>query len=61
MSVPFVTGTVALLWSEFPSATAAQIKLALTQAPIGRRASVISPLLDAETAYRTLLAANAKR
>ena len=31
VAVPFVTGTIALLWSEFPAATAAQIKLAVTQ------------------------------
>jgi hypothetical protein len=34
MAVPFVTGTIALLWSEFPDATAAQIKLALMRQPI---------------------------
>ena len=45
VSVPFVTGTVALLWSEFPSATAAQIELAITQASARRRASVVPPLL----------------
>jgi hypothetical protein len=53
--VPFVTGTVALLWSEFPSATAAQIKLAITQASARQRASVVPPLLNAE-AYQILLA-----
>lgn len=56
VSVPFVTGTVALLWSAFPSATAAQIKLAVTQARVGRVASVVPPLLDAEAAYQILLA-----
>jgi subtilisin family serine protease len=30
-AAPFVTGTVALLWSEFPNASAAEIKLAVTQ------------------------------
>ena len=30
-AAPFVTGGVALLWSEFPRATAAQIKVAVTQ------------------------------
>ncbi|MDE2366881.1 MAG: S8 family serine peptidase [Betaproteobacteria bacterium] len=29
VAVPFVTGAIALLWSEFPAASAAQIKLAL--------------------------------
>ena len=32
VAVPFVTGAIALLWSEFPAASAAQIKLAVTQA-----------------------------
>lgn len=61
VSVPFVTGTVALLWSEFPSATAAQIKLAITQGSVRRRASVVPPLLNAEAAYQILLTANGKR
>lgn len=61
VAVPFVTGTVALLWSEFPAATASQIKLAVTQAATPRRASVVPPLLDAATAYQNLLAANAWR
>ena len=61
VAVPFVTGATALLWGEFPSATAAQIKLALTQASTPRRASVVPPLLDAEAAYQSLLTANARR
>jgi len=61
VAVPFVTGAIALLWSEFPAATAAQIKLAVTQASAPRRASVVPPLLDAATAYQSLLTANARR
>jgi subtilisin family serine protease len=57
VAVPFVTGTIALLWSEFPAATAAQIKLAISQAYAPRRASVVPPLLDAATAYQSLLTA----
>jgi len=34
MAPPFLTGTIALLWSEFPDATASQIKLALMRQPI---------------------------
>ncbi|WP_254772613.1 S8 family peptidase [Nitrosospira multiformis] len=33
VAVPFVTGAIALLWSQFPDATAAQIKLALMSQP----------------------------
>src|SRR5262249_52834244 len=30
VAAPFVTGTIALLWSEFPAATAAQVQLAIS-------------------------------
>jgi subtilisin family serine protease len=61
VAVPFVTGAIALLWSEFPAATATQIKLAITQATTARRASVVPPLLDAAAAYQILSTANARR
>jgi len=61
VAVPFVTGTIALLWSEFPNATAAQIKLALTQAFTPRQASVVPPLLDAAAAYQILVTTNVRR
>ncbi len=53
VAAPFATGTVALLWSIFPAATAQEMKLALTQAPV-RRTSIVPPLLNAWTAYQTL-------
>jgi len=59
VAVPFVTGAIALLWSEFPSASAAEIKLAVVQASTPRRAAVVPPLLDAEVAYSILSRANA--
>jgi subtilisin family serine protease len=49
-AAPFVTGAIALLWSEFPQASAAQVRLAVTQAG-GRRNSIVPPLLDAWAAY----------
>ena len=61
VAVPFVTGAIALLCSEFPAASAAQIKLAITQASLPRRASVVPPLLNAEAVYQILLTANARR
>jgi subtilisin family serine protease len=60
VAVPFVTGTIALLWSEFPTATAAQIKLAICQASAPRRVSVVPPLLDAAAAYQSLFTAHAR-
>jgi subtilisin family serine protease len=59
VAVPFVTGAIALLWSEFPAATAAQIKLALMPGP--RRASVVPPLLNAAAAYQLLSTTMTKR
>lgn len=58
VAVPFVTGTIALLWSVFPQVTAAQIKSAVTQNSALRRASVVPPLLDAAAAYQLLAAMN---
>ena len=60
VAAPFVTGAIALLWSEFPAASAGQIKLAMILAGTQRRASVVPPLLDASAACRVLLAANAQ-
>jgi len=53
-AAPFVTGAVALLWSEFPSARASQIKLAITQAGSVRRRTVAPPVLNAWAAYQIL-------
>ena len=61
VAAPFVTGTIALLWSEFAAATASQIKLAICPASPWRRASVVPPLLDAAAAYRCLRTAYARR
>lgn len=53
-AAPFVTGTVALLWSEFPSATGADLKWALTQGRMARRTTVVPPLLDAWATYQAM-------
>lgn len=54
-AAPFVTGAVALLWSEFPGASAAQIRWAV--AGRARRASIAPPLLDAWAAHAALASA----
>jgi subtilisin family serine protease len=61
VAAPFVTGAIALLWSEFPAASVSQIKLAVTQAGAPRRASVVPPLLDAMTAFKILSMKNERR
>ncbi len=49
-AVPIVVGAIALLWSEFPRASAAQVKLAITQAETRRRRTIAPPLLNAAAA-----------
>jgi subtilisin family serine protease len=55
VAAPLVTGAIALLWSEFPTATAALIKFAVAHASEPRRASVVPPVLNAAMAYEILL------
>ena len=52
-ATPFVTGAIALLWSEFPAASAAAIKVAIAGGR-GSRSSVMPPLLDAWAAWQVL-------
>jgi len=54
VAVPFVTGTIALLWSEFPQATAAEIRHAVLGGATARRGTITPPLLNAEAAWKTL-------
>jgi len=60
-AAPFVTGTIALLWSVFPAASATQIKLAMMQAGGLHRGSIIPPLLDAAAAYQFLATGSSGR
>lgn len=54
-AAPFVTGAIALLCSQFPKATAAQVKFAVTNGYTPRRAAVVPPLLEAMSAYQAML------
>jgi subtilisin family serine protease len=55
VAAPFVTGTIALLWSMFPRASVAEVKNAVTMSAYGRRrTTVVPPLLDAWASYQTL-------
>lgn len=58
IAAPFVTGTIALLWSAFSAATAVQVKLAVTQPSGQRRATIVPPMLDAWAAYQSMMKAN---
>ena len=54
VAAPFVTGTIALLWSIFPSATAADIKYALLYINSKRPRSIIPPLLNGQVVLKRL-------
>ena len=56
VATPFVTGTIALLWSEFPAASVAEVRYAVTHASAPRRTMVVPPLLDAWGAYNMMKA-----
>ena len=53
-AAPFVTGAIALMWSEFPRATATEMKLAVTRTSMPRRTTVVPPLMDAWAAYQAM-------
>jgi subtilisin family serine protease len=53
-AAPFVTGAIALLWSEFPRASGARIKLAVTQSGSRSRTTIAPPVLDAWGAYEAI-------
>lgn len=55
-AAPFVTAAIALLWSEFPSASASAIKLAIRGGNAASRRTVVPPLLNAWAAYQTMAA-----
>ena len=59
-ATPFVTGAIALVWSQFPTATGAQLRFAFLHARAQGRSSVAPPLLDAWAAYQNLLAAHSR-
>src|ERR1700674_3999518 len=60
-AAPFVTGAIALLWSEFPAATATAIKLAVTSAGVQTHRGIVPPLLNAWAAYQAMAAAHGGR
>lgn len=60
LAAPFVTGTIALLQSEFQDATLSAIRLALTQEYSTRRTSLVPPLLNAWAAYQFLKSAKSR-
>lgn len=59
VAVPFVTGTLGLLWSLFPQASAGEIRRALSPPISNRRRTLVPPLLNAEGALGAMRRRNA--
>jgi hypothetical protein len=49
------------LWSVFPTATATEIKRAVTGAGMAARNTIVPPLLDAWAAYQALALTQSRR
>jgi subtilisin family serine protease len=60
-AAPFVAGAMALLWSEFPAASATEVKFAVAQPSALQRTTVAPPLLDAWAAYQIMMTAYMRR
>ncbi len=60
-ATPFVTGAIALLWSEFPNADARDIRLAVTQVGVARRRTITPPVLDAWASYESMNSTQARK
>jgi subtilisin family serine protease len=60
-AAPFVTGTIALLWSEFPDASLTELKLAVTRRGQSARNSLVPPVLDAWASYEAMASARSRR
>jgi subtilisin family serine protease len=55
VAAPFVTGTVALLWSEFLVAPAAELLMAVRGTRRPSRTAIVPPLLDGWSAHQFML------
>jgi subtilisin family serine protease len=53
-AAPFVTGAIALLWSEFPHASALDVKMAITQGQRQATRKLVPPLLNAWGAFQAM-------
>jgi subtilisin family serine protease len=54
VATAFVTGSVALIWSEFPAASAANVRSAAIRAAAPRRTTIVPPLVDAWAGHQTM-------
>jgi subtilisin family serine protease len=55
VAAPFVTGAVALLWSQFPVAPAADLLWAVRGRRSPNRVGIVPPLLDAWSAHQVMV------
>jgi subtilisin family serine protease len=60
-ATPFVTGAIALLWSQFPGATSNEMRVAMREGSKPQQATIVPPLLDGWGAYRAFGTAMRRR
>jgi subtilisin family serine protease len=60
VAAPLVTGAIALLWSQFPSAAAEEVRFHLLNTA-RRRTAIVPPLLDAWASYQAMMRAFRER
>ncbi|UCC78247.1 MAG: S8 family serine peptidase [Candidatus Zixiibacteriota bacterium] len=56
VAAPFVTGSIALIWSEYPAAGASLIRRSVHMAANHKRRSLIPPILNVEATWKYLKA-----
>ena len=61
VAAPFVTGAIALVWSQFPKANAGDMQMAVTKAHTPRRPTVVPPLLNGLSIHNVMAASYSKR
>jgi subtilisin family serine protease len=54
VAVPFVTGTIALLLSLFPTANAAGVKWVVLRSAARRRSTIVPPVLNAQASFNLM-------
>lgn len=61
VAAPFVTGAIALLWSQIPTASAGDVRFAVNQRGTRGGRSIVPPLLNAWRAYSSLQELSSRR
>jgi subtilisin family serine protease len=61
VAAPFVTGAIALVWSEFPNASGSELRMAVAHSHSQKRPTVVPPLLNALSIHKALAMLSSRR